>query len=195
MKTNASISVGQIEQRGRLVVQFLEDEIQPLDHLHVLDLGCGSGDISTAIDASGAKLTATDLNPNNLRRTRGRLQADSEPTLCASSALSLPFSASQFDLVLLNGVLEWVGKANFEENPEVCQLQALQEVYRTLKPGGSLYVAIENRYYPYWLLGDPHIALPLVAVLPRRLADLIHRALRGSPYVTYIHSAPESCRR
>ena len=71
---------------------------------------------------------------------------------------------------------------------QACQLQALKEVYRTLKKGGWLYLAIENRYYPYWIIGDPHVYTPLLAVLPRRAANLVHRQLKGHPYVTYIHS-------
>jgi ubiquinone/menaquinone biosynthesis C-methylase UbiE len=189
MKKSSSLSKRPQEDRGHLVVRFIEEAVRPLAGLHVLDLGCGQGEIAAALSASRARLTATDLSLSALKRARQRLQSAPEPPLlCANSALDLPFPTSQFDLVLLNGVLEWVGKAAPDKDPEACQLQALKEVYRILHQGGWLYLAIENRYYPNWILQDPHVKLPLLAVLPRRLANVGHRWLAGHPYVTYIHS-------
>ena len=189
MTKHASVSRRPWEERGPLVVRFIEETLHPLAGLHVLDLGCGQGEIATAVAAAQAHLTATDLSISVLKRAQERLQAASEPVLlCANSALDLPFSPSRFDLVLLNGVLEWVGKAAPDKNPEACQLQALTEVHRILHKGGWLYLAIENRCYPNWILSDPHVKLPLLAVLPRRLANVVHHWLVGKPYVTYIHS-------
>jgi len=189
MTQHASLSIRSYEDRGPLVVRFLEEAVQPLAGLRVLDLGCGQGEIATALKSAQARLAATDLSVSVLKRARERLRFASEPTLlCTTSALDLPFPPSQFDLVLLNGVLEWVGKAAPHKNPEACQLRALQEVYRILDTGGWLYLAIENRYYPNWIVSDPHVKLPLLAVLPRRIANVVHRWLTGHPYVTYIHS-------
>ena len=193
---NPALSVGHEEDRGCLVVRFLEEAVTSLRDLCVLDMGCGQGDISVALGASLARLVATDLSVSNLKRVQQRLRSLSphpsslspQSFLCASSALELPFRTSSFDLVILNGVLEWVGKARPNKDPEACQFQALQELFRTLKKGGSLYLAIENRYYPLWAFGDPHVRTPLVAVLPRRVANLIQYCLKGQPYLTYIHS-------
>ena len=189
MKKNTSLSKRPQEDRGHLVVRFLEHEVQPLADLHVLDLGCGQGEIAAALGASQARLIATDLSVSALKRARERFRPTSKPPLlCTHSALDLPFPTAQFDLVLLNGVLEWVGKAAPEKNPEACQLQALREVCRILRKEGWLYLAIENRCYPNWIIRDPHVKLPLLAVLPRRIANIVHRWLAGHPYVTYIHS-------
>lgn len=189
MKANRSISVGHQEDRGRLVVRFIEEAIHPLGTLDVLDLGCGQGEISAALSSCGARLTSTDISINNIKRTRKKLEAAPHTVLtCASSALALPFAASRFDLVVLNGVLEWVGKGDLKRDPEACQIQALTEVHRILRRGGWVYVAIENRCYPLWILHDPHVGLPLATVLPRRAANLLSRLLKGRPYVTYIHS-------
>lgn len=189
MKKNSSLSVGHQENRGRLVVRFLEEAIKPLEGLDVLDLGCGPGVISAALSVSRARLTLTDFSVDNVKRAHKRLRSTPDPIFsCTSSALDLPFPTLQFDCVLLNGVLEWVGKAAPQKNPEVCQLQVLKEVYRILKKDGWLYLAIENRYYPPWVMHDPHVKIPLVAVLPRRIATRVHRWLTGNPYITYIHS-------
>jgi SAM-dependent methyltransferase len=189
VKSNRSISVGHQEDRGRLVVRFIEEAIHPLGTLDVLDLGCGQGEISAALSSCGARLTSTDISVNNIKRTREKLEATPHPILtCASSALALPFAASRFDLVVLNGVLEWVGKGDIKRDPEACQIQALTEVHRILRRGGWLYVAIENRSYPRWIFHDPHVGTPLVAVLPRWAAKFVYRLLKGRSYVTYIHS-------
>jgi ubiquinone/menaquinone biosynthesis C-methylase UbiE len=185
----AHLSVRRPEDRGQLVARFIEEAVQPLEGLSVLDLGCGQGEISAALRSLGARLTSTDFSLNNIQRTRERLRsAGDSALLCTSSALDLPFPASQFDLVILNGVLEWVGKAAPEKNPEACQLQALIEVRRVLKDRGWLYLAIENRSYPYWVFHDPHVKIPLVAILPRPLANFIHRRSKGCPYINYIHT-------
>jgi ubiquinone/menaquinone biosynthesis C-methylase UbiE len=175
--------------RGRLITRFLEDTVRPLAGLDVLDLGCGRGEISTALAAAGARLVACDFNTTVLRQARERVEAaDGEVACCATSAIELPFANDSFDVIVFNGVLEWVGKAAPHRDPEACQRQALTELHRVLRPGGAAYIAIENRTYPRWLIGDPHVRTPLVALLPRRVANLLHRLVTGQKYVTYIHS-------
>jgi hypothetical protein len=63
-------------------------------------------------------------------------------------------------------------------------------VRRTLKPGGRLYLAIENRYDFKMFLGanDPHVGIPFTTLLPRAAADWVSRRVLGRPYVTWIYS-------
>jgi hypothetical protein len=60
-----------------------------------------------------------------------------------------------------------------------------------LRPGGYLYVGIENRMALGYFLGypDPHCSLPFVTVLPRLLAHWYARrkGLRG--YRSYLYSS------
>ena len=79
----------------------------------------------------------------------------------ASPIKSLPFSDNFFDLVILNGVLEWValdedtileqhwdgkraGKTSYRKTPEEMQIEVLKELRRVLKPDGFLYIAIKQ---------------------------------------------------
>lgn len=88
----------------------------------------------------------------------------------------------------MNGLLEWVGTAPTMDTPTEIQRQVMAEVKRILKDDGFVYLAIENRYYPSHFLRDPHVHTPLVTVLPRQLAHLVSKFLKGEPYRVYIHS-------
>lgn len=67
-------------------------------------------------------------------------------------------------------------------------MRVLGEAYRALRPGGSLYLGIENRWHPATLLRDPHSQLPLVNALPRNLANIWAKTInQGAPFQTYIY--------
>jgi len=119
----------------------------------------------------------------------------------------LPFVDNYFDLVVLNGVLEWVGleedtileqhwkgkrnkKQIYSKTPEEMQIDVLKELRRVLKPEGSLYIAIENRYGIQYFLSypDDHNNVRFVTFLPRFLADKISKIMGKGKYRTYIYS-------
>jgi SAM-dependent methyltransferase len=103
--------------------------------------------------------------------------------------LRLPFPNTSVDIVILNGVLEWMGAADIDATPDRVQVEALKEIRRVLKPGGVLYIGIENRYSISTLLGQKiHGELPFVGLLPRRLSNFITKRLRGEQHRTYIYS-------
>jgi SAM-dependent methyltransferase len=84
----------------------------------------------------------------------------------------LPFPDHSFDVVVSNHVIEHVGG-------EREQLTHLAEARRVLRPGGTLYLAVPNR----WSLVEPHYRLPFLSWLPARLAGAYVRATgRGSWY-------------
>ena len=108
----------------------------------------------------------------------------------------MPFSDGFFDLVVVYGVLEWAGLSGEEQKPEFYQLKLLKEVQRVLKKGGHLYLAIENRLGIVYLLGqkDPHTNLRFVTLMPRFLANIYSRVVRGKPYRAYTHTLGD-CKR
>jgi SAM-dependent methyltransferase len=68
-------------------------------------------------------------------------------TIVRGNALELPFPDNYFDLVVCNGVLEWVGiMNNTDRPPREVQLSFLREVKRVLSDKGCLYIGIENRF-------------------------------------------------
>ncbi len=102
----------------------------------------------------------------------------------------LPFPDGSFDLVVLNGVLEWVPISG-TGNPRDNQRDLLREIWRILRPQGCVYIGIENRFGAGYFKGRPeeHTKLPYISLLPRFLGRLYHWLKLKKPYRTYTHSA------
>jgi ubiquinone/menaquinone biosynthesis C-methylase UbiE len=126
----------------------LDAHFDPGDRL--LDLGCGAGRTSAALDAEGFDVVGLDTS-----RPMLSLAAESDPgvTYLVGDASELPFPAGSFPQVLFsyNGIDEL--------RPESARVAALREVYRVLEPGGRFAFSSHNllrRLLPvpptrYWL--------------------------------------------
>jgi SAM-dependent methyltransferase len=103
-----------------------------------------------------------------------------------------PLKAGRFDAVVMNGVLEWIPSSIMEGPPRSLQLEVLRNVCRCLRPGGRLYLAIENRFAGRYWVGhrDHHSGLRFVTVLPRPLADLYSLLVKRTPYRVHTYSLP-----
>jgi SAM-dependent methyltransferase len=177
-------------ERGEAILRFLRTHGLPIHTLRVLDLGCGAAGITVALAQAAASVVGLDYRPDSFPIAQERIDQCSHGNvaLVRGDGLALPFSDESFDLVLLNGVLEWIPEGRDGESPKSLQLRALQETRRVLRSDGHLYLAIENRYYPPHILRDPHARIPLTAAIPRVLAAGLSRLLRNRPYRTYIYS-------
>ncbi len=158
----------------------------------VLDLGCGSGTLSINLARSVDQVVSVDrgLSQLNLVRLRAKEAGLTNLRLvCAGDRVHLPFPAESFDLVILNGVLEWVGSSR-PGNPRALQKAFLMEVNRVLKPEGQVYIGIENRMGYLYLMGarDEHTSIRFVTVMPRPLANLSSLWQTGKPYRVYTYS-------
>lgn len=87
----------------------------------ILDLGCGDGQLTQRIAATGARVAGADASPDMIAAARSRGIDARE-----ASAESLPFPNTFFDAVFSNAVLHWVRG----------QDAMMAEVGRVLKPGG-----------------------------------------------------------
>jgi trans-aconitate methyltransferase len=87
----------------------------------VLDLGCGDGQLTERLVATGARVQGVDASPQMVAAARGRgLEADQ------ANAESLPYADAAFDAVFSNAALHWVRN----------QDAMLAQVHRVLRPGG-----------------------------------------------------------
>ncbi len=91
---------------------------------HALDLGCGDGAVSSAVQAE--RLTLADVSPVALERARARLPEAEAIELDPDAPL--PFPDGAFDLVACTETLEHVRDVQL----------LLSEVRRVLRPGGAL---------------------------------------------------------
>jgi len=160
----------------------------------VLDMGCGWGAVSVGLARTAGIVYAVDSTFETLRFLNIRAYQDGISNLVPLKLNPLdypkfPFQNSTFDLIVLNGVLEWVGTVRRDKNPSEIQRRALREIFNLLKPGGYIYIGIENRYYLGLLLGSRiHHELPFISILPRKLSNFITRLIKKEDHRTYVYS-------
>lgn len=105
----------------------------------ILDLGCGWGRITTALAKRGFDVRGIDLPPNLIHYAR---KSEKEQGLHiqydTGSMLDLPYDGSYFDrIVCLWGVLSHLLLIKD-------QVEAVNEMYRVLKPGGLAFIEPGN---------------------------------------------------
>ncbi|RLI26488.1 MAG: hypothetical protein DRO52_02440 [Candidatus Hecatellales archaeon] len=100
----------------------------------MLDVGCGTGLFSQVFRELGWRVLGVDYALGMVSRASAR-----GLEVVLADGLHLPFRPSLFDSVLLFTVLEFLSS---EE-------EALKEVCRVLKPGGSLILGVHNRVNPW----------------------------------------------
>jgi SAM-dependent methyltransferase len=139
-------------------------------HPRVLDLGCGAGAWLPALAPRAGSLVALDVGLRWLVIARHRLRAlGIEATFVCGNAEALPLRAHSVDVVVAANVIEHARDAE----------RGLSEVFRVLDKDGYAYFASPNRFS---LLPEPHVRLPGLGLLPRRVADELVRRARGVPY-------------
>jgi SAM-dependent methyltransferase len=108
-----------------------------LDGKRTLEVGCGSGFAVQLFAEAGADATAVDLTPWAVETTRRRLAAFGlEADVREGDGEHLPFEDASFDVVFSWGVIHHSSD----------MAQALSELVRVLKPGGTLVLMVYNRH-------------------------------------------------
>ncbi len=158
----------------------------------VLDIGSGMGTNSHALALHYRHVVALEPVLERVKFMQQRFLQEklSNVAIVRSSIWALPFAPQSFDLIAMNGVLEWVAEGRTED-PRALQELALRKAFRLLKPGGYLYLGIENRFVPGYFVGypDPHCGLPFVTVLPRPVAQWYARRKGQGGYRNYLYSS------
>lgn len=109
----------------------------PIGHGRVLDVGCGTGEITARLAAKypQASFTGIDLEEPHLDRARARCAAFGERVhFQRGDALAMPFDDGSFDLVVCRHLLQAV--------PDPAAVIA--EIRRVLKPGGRAHLISED---------------------------------------------------
>ncbi|MGB5091992.1 MAG: class I SAM-dependent methyltransferase [Parvibaculum sp.] len=127
------------------------------DGQRALDLGCGAGrHVHAMYYHAQCHVVGVDLGFEDVKRTRAVFEScpDMDPhtkraySLGVGNALSLPFADATFDKIICSEVLEHIPDYK----------QAVAEIDRVLKPGGTLAVSVP-RAWPEkicWMLSDDY---------------------------------------
>jgi SAM-dependent methyltransferase len=126
MKTHAETWNSDLYQSSHSFVwQYGRDLLGLLDPKpdeRILDVGCGTGQLTAEVAGSGAEAVGVDSSPEMIASARRNYP---EVRFEVADATALPFSDS-FDAVVSNAALHWVRD----------QSAAIASIFKALKPGG-----------------------------------------------------------
>jgi SAM-dependent methyltransferase len=132
-------------------VKMLGDHLKP--GMTVLELGCGTGYFTRELARTGANVVAIDISPQLLEIAKANCSAPNIQYQI-QNAYSLSYPDAMFDSVVGSSVLHHL---------EI--QEALRNIYRVLKPAGTIYFTEPNML-------NPQIAIQKnVPWIKRRLGD------------------------
>lgn len=106
--------------------EHLVNLLSPIKNENILDVGCGTGDLSYQISESGAQVTGIDMSSNMVEQAKRKYPALSFHVLNVYDINQI----AKYDAIFSNAVLHWV------TNPK----KALENFHRTLRPGGRMVI-------------------------------------------------------
>ena len=165
----------------------------PLDkNSVVLDVGAGLGRISIPLARVVKRVVACDTSVVRMRFLKKLAESKNLNNIevAVADIFKPPFEKESFDLIVMNGVLEWVGKTDLYKDPREAQIACLKICKGLLKKGGFLYVGIENRFASAYLRGIDHSGLRFTSYMPRWMANRYTFFKTGKRYDTYTYGMP-----
>ena len=112
-------------------VEFI-DRLAPAPGTRMLDVACGTGNLSWAAARAGAVVTGIDIAPNLIETARARASAEGlKINFDEGDAEQLPYGDASFDTVVT------MFGAMFAPRPEM----AAAELLRVCRPGGRIAMA------------------------------------------------------
>ncbi len=127
----------------------------------MLDMGCGGGRHAFELYRRGARVTAFDMDAEELKTVQsmfgameleGEVPEGSSAETVVGDALDLPFEDDTFDKIIAAEVMEHIPN----------DMQAMKELFRVLKPGGQVAVTVPS-WLPEricWLLSEAYHTAP-----------------------------------
>ena len=158
----------------------------------VLDYGSGLGNISRGLAQLCKSVISIDQLLSHIKWLNYSAKDENISninSIVGGGNEHIPLKSSSVDIVILNGVFEWVA-SNSKGNPKKVQISFMKEVFRVLKPNGLVYVGIENRINYKYFLGqkEGHIKMKYGALLPRWLTNMYLKLTRGVNYREYTYT-------
>jgi ubiquinone/menaquinone biosynthesis C-methylase UbiE len=140
------------------------------DGLRVLEIGCGTGNVTVRAKraAPGTDMIDIDPDPLALARAQRKVQGIKGIRFERGYAQQLPFADGEFDRALSSMMLHHLD--------EDVKAGALVELHRVLRPGGRLHIVdigghttAHHGLAARWMKDNPHAAGNLGDAIPRLL--------------------------
>jgi ubiquinone/menaquinone biosynthesis C-methylase UbiE len=140
------------------------------DGLRVLEIGCGTGNVTTRVKraAPGADVIGSDPDPLALARAQRKARGMTGIRFERAYAQELPFADGEFDRVLSSMMLHHLD--------DDVKAGAAAEIYRILRPGGTLHIVDigghttgHHGLAARWMKNNPHAVGNLGDAIPRLL--------------------------
>lgn len=165
--------VSRASQADKIKMVLKEHLKANLEGKRILEIGCGSGEISFHLSNCSASVWGVEIDPLALKKEQ--ISASRSLALSVSDGRHLPFADDSIDIIILPQVYEHIQD----------QKMLSSEMFRVLKPDGICFFSGPNR----WRLIEPHYFLPFLSWLPHVLADkYLKLTKRGTVFDIYPRS-------
>ncbi len=148
------------QHKARKTIAVIQDYLSQTGKdardLSLLDIGCSTGYMLQAYGQYFGHVTGIDIDKTAVEHAMQKFSSETVKFF-AKDSMNTGFAERSFDVVTCTQIYEHV--------PDSTVL--MSEIYRVLKPGGICYFAAGNRLQ----LIEPHYRLPLLSVIPKRLAN------------------------
>lgn len=137
-----SILTKELDPAFRRRAKFIADNLDIQEKMKVLDAGCGRGFYVKLLNHlySNIEIQGVDIEPTYLDEIHGLNDNSNKVDISKQSLSNLEFPDNYFDRIILSEVLEHV--------PD--QKAVLDELKRILKPGGSIFITVPGKEYPFF---------------------------------------------
>ena len=126
-------------ERNRLILSTMREVLRSLEGRTVVDIGCGSGFVTAALERAGMWTCGLEAHMAGLRLARTRMHGQ----LLCETAMRIPFAA-QFDAAMLCDVIEHA--------PD--DIAVLRAAGAALRPGGIVVVTVPAHQWLWSPLDD-----------------------------------------
>jgi ubiquinone/menaquinone biosynthesis C-methylase UbiE len=143
------------------------------DGLRVLEIGCGTGNVTVRAKraAPGADVVGSDPDPLALARAQRKARGLTGIRFERAYAQELPFADGEFDRVLSSMMLHHLD--------DDVKAGAAAEIHRVLRPGGTLHIVdigghmtAHDGLAARFMMRSPHAAGNLGDAIPRLLTNV-----------------------
>ncbi|CAG0995559.1 demethylmenaquinone methyltransferase / 2-methoxy-6-polyprenyl-1,4-benzoquinol methylase [Methanosarcinales archaeon] len=151
-------------KRGADIAARVNNELVSLKGKTVLDIGSGSGGITSGFPPYGAQVIHTDVDKAYMDLAEAAYHdLNLQIPRIYSMGENIPLKNNSVDIVIMYNILEHLNNIS----------KTLFEVSRVLKHDGYVLLRVDYRFDWNNIKKDPHYGLPYVILLPKRLRKIL----------------------